>query len=41
MLSAREHPETAEVTADVTLARFAIAFALLTIGLQLVRAVLL
>jgi len=39
MLSAREHPDTAEVTLDVTLARFAIAFALVAFGLPLIQAI--
>ncbi|WP_268796081.1 hypothetical protein [Sphingopyxis sp. 113P3] len=41
MLSVKEHPDTAEVTLDVTLARLAIAFALVAFGLPLVRAALL
>lgn len=38
MLSAKEHPDTAEVTVDVNFARFAVAFAFLTIGLPLILA---
>lgn len=40
MLSAKEHPDTAEVTFDVTLARIAIAFAFLTIIVPAAAAVL-